>query len=107
MKVPISTLFVDVLSVEHVASDRKDYRDRNGRHFTRQTDSIVAKVRIRQVIETEHDLVPGAVIEIGYDMVTYRPAQPYLPAKVCRELIAGETVRVRVLRKGSSFEWKW
>ncbi len=103
MKVPISTLFVDVLSVEHVASDRKDYRDRNGRHFTRQTDSIVAKVRIRQVIETDHHLAPGAIIEIKYDAVTYRPPMPELSAKAGGELIAGETVRVTVFGSGSSF----
>ncbi len=106
MKLPISTLIVDIISVEHEASDRQDYLDRNGRNISRHTDSSVATGRIREVIETDHQLKAGAVIKIRYDTVTYRPRMPGLRADVGRGLSAGETVTITVFRDRDLFRWR-
>ncbi len=88
---------VDVLSVDRVSFSRKEYSN-----STSETTKFVAKARIQKVLTNEHDLSPGSVIEIRYDVTVRKPP---LRGGRSATLKAGETVTLSIFGSASTFTW--
>jgi len=95
-----STLTVNVLSVDRQCFNREEFKDRS-----RETTSFAAKAQILAVLNNEHGLSPGAVIEIRYDVVVWQPRLPGI--RDSRTLKTGETVTLTVIGEGTTFQWQW
>jgi hypothetical protein len=96
-RLPISTLTIEVLSVEEKLSKSETYA--NGQ--TIETTTFVARAKIQKIVQTDHGLSPGAVIDI-----LYRRTRPSLPGRPNRFLEVGETVTLDVFGSGHSFTWR-
>jgi len=104
MKLPTSTLTVNVLSMDRQSFDRQEFKEASGRNASRETTSFVAKARVQTVLQSDHNLSPGVVIEIRYDVVVRQPRLP--GAYDHRTLNTGETVTLTVYRDHGAFRWR-
>jgi len=104
MKLPTSTLTVNVLSMDRQSFDRQEFKEASGRNASRETTSFVAKARVQTVLQSDHNLSPGVVIEIRYDVVVRQPRLP--GAYDHRTLKTGETVTLTVYRGHGAFRWR-
>jgi hypothetical protein len=104
---PISTLSVKILSVDRESLDRHTYHREN---FQSRESSggwsektwFAAKAQIESVLNGDHGLSPGAIIEIRYIVV-----QSSVPAEVSDSILkTGETVTLTVYEKAKSFWWR-
>src|SRR5262249_30451726 len=99
VRLPVSTLTVEILSVERESFKAQQYS--NGLF---ETSSYVAEARIEKVVRTDHGLNPGDSIQIRYDV---RVRRPPLPANLnIRSLRSGETVTLTVSGSGRRFTWR-
>jgi hypothetical protein len=99
MKLPTSTLTVYVLSVDSESLTRHPSLLQHGQPYgsvTWETTTFVAKAQIQKVLNNEHDLRPGAVIEIRYDVSVRQPPLPPLPGLHRAAPKPGETVTLTV-----------
>jgi hypothetical protein len=108
---PLSTLSVKVMSVDRESLDRHTYRRESFQSgessggWSEQT-RFVAKAQIETVLNSDHGLSPGAIIEIRYFVV-----QSSVPAEVRDSTLkTGETVTLTVIEgallSGRSFYWR-
>jgi hypothetical protein len=104
---PLSTLTVKVLSVDRESLDRHTYRresfqtGESSGGWSEKT-GFVAKAQIEAVLDNNHGLMSGAVIDIRYIAV-----KSTVPAEVRdRALKAGETMTLTVFRNQTGFWWR-
>jgi len=104
---PLSTLNVKILSVDLESLQRHTYRresfqtGESSGGWTENT-AFVAKAQIAAVLDNNHGLMPGTVIEIRYVAV-----KSTLPAEVRdRALKPGETMTLTVFRNQTGFWWR-
>jgi hypothetical protein len=104
---PLSTLTVKVLSVDRESLQRHTYRresfqtGESSGGWTENT-AFVAKAQIEAVLDNNHGLAPGAVIEIRYVAV-----KSTVPAEVRDSALkAGETTTLTVFRNQTGFFWR-
>jgi hypothetical protein len=73
-RLPVSTLTVHVLSVDRQTYERNDYRHESfkpggsTREWYEEKTTFVAKAQIEAVVFNDHELSPGAVIDIHYEV---------------------------------------
>jgi hypothetical protein len=96
-----STLTVNVQSVDPESFTRKNVHVPCGSSFALETTKYVAKAQITKVLNTDHGLSPGAVIDIRYSVTVRQPPLPAFP--VSPMLSPGETVTLTVFGEGGSF----
>jgi hypothetical protein len=74
-RLPVSTVTVNVLSVERQTYERDDYHHESfkpaepARERYDEKTTYVAKARIEAVLVNDHDLSPGTVIDIHYEVL--------------------------------------
>jgi hypothetical protein len=104
---PLSTLTVKVLSVDRESSMRHTYRRESFQSGESsggwsENTSFVAKAQIETVLNSDHGLSPGAVIDIHYIVV-----RSSVPAEqVLSNLTTGETVTLTIIRLPTGFLWR-
>jgi hypothetical protein len=104
---PLSTLTVKVLSVDRESLDRHTYRRESFQTGESsggwsENTAFVAKAQIEAVLDNNHGLMSGAVIDIRYIAV-----KSTVPAEVRdRALKAGETMTLTVFRNQTGFWWR-
>jgi hypothetical protein len=103
-RLPVSTITVNVLSVDRESSHRDESRNPAQPDVVIDTTRFVARALITTVLNTEHGLSPGPVIDIRYDVAERQPPHPAF--RVRARLNAGETVTLAVSGGGSSFYWR-
>jgi hypothetical protein len=105
-RLPLSTLTVQVLSVDQESFSRTptmtSYGEPVGGMWF-ETTHFVAKAQIQKVLQTDHDLTAGRVIEIRY---TVRVRTPRALPGSNPSLKAGETVTVTVSGGGDRYAWR-
>jgi hypothetical protein len=94
----VSTVTIEVLSVDRLSSSRQIYA--NGQPF--ETTKYVATARIQKVLRTDHGLSPDAVIEIHYDR-----RDPPMPGPLDHVLKVGDTATLAVSGGGHTFTWRY
>jgi hypothetical protein len=104
---PISTLSVKVMSVDRESLDRHTYRRESFQSgessggWSEKT-GFVAKAQIETVLNSDHGLRPGAIIEIRYIFV-----QSSVPAEVRDSTLkTGEKVTLTVYEAAKNFWWR-
>jgi hypothetical protein len=103
---PISTLSVKVLSVDRESLDRHTYRRESSKSGEpsggwSENTRFVAKAQIETVLNSDHGLRPGTIIEIRYIVV-----QSSVPAEVRDSTLkTGETVTLTVYEATLGFWW--
>jgi hypothetical protein len=100
-RLPVSTVTVEILSVDRASFLREEYRATGG--WLEKT-TYVAKARIETVVNTEHRLSPGGVIDIRYDVRVQQPPNPY-NRSIAASLKVGDTWTLTVFGGSTSFEW--
>jgi hypothetical protein len=100
-RLPVSTLTVNILSVDRASFLREEYKATGG---WLEKSTYVAKARIETVVNTEHGLSPGAVIDIRYDVRVQQPPNPY-NRSIAASLKVGDIWTLTVFGGGTSFEW--
>jgi hypothetical protein len=104
VRLPTSTLVVQVLSVEQVSFNREPAMISQGRVVGDrwlETTGFIAKVQILNVIRTDHGLAPGETIEIGYKI---RTATPQPSSFHDAPLKQGENVTLEVMGGNGRYE---
>jgi hypothetical protein len=103
-RLPVSTITVNVLSVDRESVHRDESRNPAQPDVVIDTGNFLARSVITKVLNTEHGLSPGAIIDIRYDVAERHPPNPSFPVRA--RLNAGETVTLTVFGRGSSFYWR-
>jgi hypothetical protein len=104
IRLPTSTLTVNVLSVDRESFNREETKYPGLPTVVFETTKFVAKAKITRVLESAHGLNAGAVIDIRYSVTVRQPPDPAF--RVRPTLSAGETVTLSVFGGGSSFAWR-
>jgi hypothetical protein len=104
LRLPTSTLTVNVLVVDRESFNREEIQYPGQPAIAFETTKYVAKAQITKVLESEHGLSAGAVINIRYSVTVRRPPHPAF--RVRPMLGAGETITLTVFGGGSSFDWR-
>jgi hypothetical protein len=74
MRLPVSTLTVNILSVDRQTYERNDYRHESfklggaSREWYEEKTTYVAKAQIETVLVNDHGLNPATVIDIHYEV---------------------------------------
>jgi hypothetical protein len=103
-RLPLSTITVNVLSVDRESFHRDERRPPAQSDVVFDTTRFVARALITEVLKTDHGLNPGALIDIRYDVTERQPPHPAFPVRA--RLNAGETATLTVFGGGSSFIWR-
>jgi hypothetical protein len=101
MRLPTSTLTVEILSNERESSNREEIRPAGQPRIAFERTRFIAKARIAQVLATDHQLTPGTDIDIRYEVTVRQPAHPGFRVKP--PLNVGETVTLTVFGGQGSF----
>jgi len=99
VRLPLSKVTVNVLSVTRESFKAVQYS--NGLF---ETTRFAAKARIEKVLESDHGLKPGEIIQIHYEVHVRNPPLPRVPPP--RHLKEGETVTLTVFGNGHDFTWR-
>ena len=102
-RLPVSTITVNVLSIDRESVHRDESRN-HAQPDVIDTGNFLARAVITKVLNTEHGLSSGAIIDIRYDVAERHPPHPLFPVRA--RLNAGETVTLTVFGRGSSFYWR-
>jgi len=113
VRLEVSTLTVNILSVDRQAYERNDYRHESfkpgepSRESYEENTTYVAKAQIETVLVNDHGLSPGTVIDIHYAVLGgSAPIYARTPSLIVKP---GERWTVNVFGGGTSFEgrgWK-
>jgi hypothetical protein len=103
-RLPVSTITVNILSVDRESFHRDKSLNPAQADVVIDTTRFVARALLTAVLNTEHGLNPGAVIDIRYDVAERHPPHPSFPVRA--RLNAAETVTLTVFGGGSSFYWR-
>jgi hypothetical protein len=99
VRLPVSKVTVNVLSVSRESFKALQYA--NGLF---ETTVFSARARIEQVLENDHDLKPGDIIQIRYETHVRNPPLRRVPPP--RHLKVGETVTITIFGNGKNFTWR-
>lgn len=100
-RLPVSTVTVNILSIDRASFLREEYKATGG--WLEKT-TYVAKARIESVVESDHGLTAGTVIDVRYDVRVQQPPNPY-NRSIAASLKAGDIWTLTVFGGGTSFEW--
>ena len=104
VKLPRSELVINVISVK-----KTFHRRWNGLKNPEEISKFVASARIQSVVNTEHGLLPGADIEVVYDIVvrydTVNRARTLPGTNQVKALNPGDTITVNVYADGTRFRY--
>jgi hypothetical protein len=98
-----STITVSVLSVDRESFNREDIQYPGQPAIAFETTKYVARAQVTNVLNSDHELSAGAVIEIRYSVTVRQPPHPAF--RVRPTLNAGETKTLTVSGGSSSFYW--
>ena len=96
-RLPLSELVVVILSAEQQSFNRETYARGGSMEITR----FIAQAKIQEVLNSDHGLSPGMVIEISYIIRLVQPSG----RQNGPSLKAGDTVTLSVFGSGRAFEW--
>jgi hypothetical protein len=113
VRLPVSTLNVNILSVDRQTYERNDHRHESfkpggtSRDWYEEKTTYVAKAQIETVLVNDHGLSPGAIIDILYEV---SGGSAPMSARTPRFTVnPGERWTVDVFGGGTSFQgrgWK-
>ncbi len=103
-RLPTSTLTVSVLSVDRESVNRQESQYPGQPVIIFETTRYVAKAQVINVVQSDHGLSAGTVVDIRYSVTVRQPPHPAF--RVRPTLNAGEMKTLTVFGGGNSFNWR-